>query len=57
MAWRFFVPGGNVFITANAKEAIMDVHELKKLLAGFCIAGLIAGSSFAMNSCQSGNGA
>ena len=39
------------------QEAIMDASELKKILAGFCIAGLIAGSTFALNSCKPGNSA
>jgi len=29
----------------------MDNNELKKILAGFCIAGLIAGSTFAISGC------
>jgi radical SAM modification target selenobiotic family peptide len=29
----------------------MDSNELKKILAGFCIAGLIAGSTFAISGC------
>jgi len=27
----------------------MEVDDLKKILAGFCIAGLIAGSTFTLN--------
>ncbi|MBA3030837.1 MAG: selenobiotic family radical SAM modification target peptide [Proteobacteria bacterium] len=30
----------------------MDTTDLKKILAGFCIAGLIAGSTFALSSCS-----
>lgn len=32
----------------------MDSQDLKKILAGFCIAGLIAGSTLTMSSCASG---
>ena len=32
----------------------MDVGDLKKILAGFCIAGLIAGSTFTLSGCASG---
>lgn len=39
------------------KEALMDVTDLKKILAGFCIAGLIAGSTFTLNACASGKSA
>ena len=35
----------------------MDVEDLKKVLAGFCIAGLIAGSTFTMGGCASGKSA
>ena len=35
----------------------MDVNDLKKILAGFCVAGLIAGSTFALNSCASSKSA
>ena len=31
----------------------MDGNDLKKILAGFCIAGLITGSTFALSSCAS----
>ena len=34
----------------------MDVKELKKILAGFCVAGLIAGSSAVLPSCSGGSG-
>jgi len=30
----------------------MDSNELKKILAGFCIAGLIAGASITLNGCE-----
>ncbi len=29
----------------------MDSKDLKKILAGFCIAGLIASSTFTLSSC------
>ncbi len=29
----------------------MDVDDLKKMLAGFCIAGLIAGSALSLTGC------
>ncbi len=32
----------------------MDVKDLKKMLLGFCIAGLIAGSTFAISGCAPG---
>lgn len=35
----------------------MDVNDLKKILAGFCVAGLIAGSTFALSSCTSNKSA
>lgn len=35
----------------------MDADDLKKILAGFCIAGLIAGSIFTLNGCAAGNSA
>lgn len=35
----------------------MDVCDLKKILAGFCIAGLITGSTFALSACSSGKSA
>jgi radical SAM modification target selenobiotic family peptide len=35
----------------------MNADDLKKILAGFCIAGLIAGSSFALSSCAPGKSA
>lgn len=41
----------------NIQEANMDVDDLKKILAGFCIAGLIAGSTFALSGCASGKSA
>ena len=52
-----YLPRGKVgkgyFITIN-QEAEMDEKGLKKILAGFCIAGLIAGSTFTLNSCATG---
>ena len=39
------------------QEAVMDVTDLKKILAGFCIAGLIAGSTFTLGGCASGKSA
>lgn len=41
----------------TVQEATMDVDELKKILAGFCIAGLIAGSTFTLSGCASGKSA
>jgi radical SAM modification target selenobiotic family peptide len=38
-------------------EATMDVDDLKKILAGFCIAGLIAGSTFTLSGCAAGKSA
>ena len=35
----------------------MDAGDLKKILAGFCIAGLIAGSTFTLGACASGKSA
>ena len=35
----------------------MDLDDLKKILAGFCIAGLITGSTFALSGCVSGKSA
>ncbi len=35
----------------------MDVEDLKKVLAGFCVAGLIAGSTFTVSGCASGKSA
>ncbi len=35
----------------------MDIIELKKILAGFCIAGLIAGSTFTISGCAAGKSA
>ncbi|MBI9085799.1 MAG: selenobiotic family radical SAM modification target peptide [Desulfobacterales bacterium] len=29
----------------------MDANDLKKILSGFCIAGLIAGSTLAVSGC------
>ncbi|MBU0991032.1 MAG: selenobiotic family radical SAM modification target peptide [Proteobacteria bacterium] len=31
----------------------MEVKDLKKILAGFCVAGLITGSTFILDSCSS----
>lgn len=31
----------------------MEANDLKKILAGFCVAGLIAGSTFAVSGCAS----
>ncbi len=50
---RFPAPGKWTY-TYKLQEAAMDVDDLKKILAGFCIAGLIAGSTFTLNSCASG---
>lgn len=35
----------------------MEVDDLKKILAGFCIAGLIAGSTFTLSACATGKSA
>jgi radical SAM modification target selenobiotic family peptide len=35
----------------------MDREDLKKILAGFCIAGLVTGSTFALSGCNSGKSA
>jgi radical SAM modification target selenobiotic family peptide len=44
-------------LTLTSQEAIMDVDDLKKILAGFCIAGLIAGSTFTLSGCAAGKSA
>lgn len=44
-------------LTLTAEEATMDVDELKKVLAGFCIAGLIAGTTLTVSGCASGKSA
>ena len=41
----------------TSKEATMDVDDLTKILAGFCIAGLIAGSTFTLSGCAAGKSA
>lgn len=35
----------------------MDVNDLKKILAGFCIASLITGSTLTISSCSAGKSA
>lgn len=35
----------------------MDAKDLKKIMAGFCIASLIAGSTFALSACSNGKSA
>lgn len=30
----------------------MDAKDLKKILAGFCVAGLITGSTFVLDGCS-----
>lgn len=35
----------------------MEAKELKKILAGFCVAGLIAGSSIVLDGCSAGKSA
>ena len=35
----------------------MDVSDLKRILAGFCVASLIAGSTFTLNACTPGSSA
>lgn len=32
----------------------MDKGDLKKILAGLCVAGLIAGSTFTISACSTG---
>ncbi len=32
----------------------MDMEQLKKYLAGLCIAGLLSGAAFTLTSCKSG---
>jgi len=44
-------------LLSTSQEVTMDVADLKKILAGFCIAGLITGSTFTLNSCASGKSA
>jgi len=48
---RFCVstPGENGFL--NFQEANMERDELKKILAGLCIAGLITGSTLSLGAC------
>jgi len=35
----------------------MDLSDLKKILAGFCIAGLITGSTISLSGCDSAHSA
>lgn len=35
----------------------MDGNDLKKILAGFCIASLVTGSTFALTACTSSKSA
>ena len=35
----------------------MDAKDLKKILAGFCIAGLITGSAISLSGCDSAHSA
>jgi radical SAM modification target selenobiotic family peptide len=42
---------------STREEAAMAGEELKKILAGFCIAGLIAGSTFTLGGCAGGKSA
>ena len=35
----------------------MNTDDIKRILAGFCIAGLIAGSTFALTNCAPGKSA
>ena len=35
----------------------MEANDLKKILAGFCIAGLITGSTLVLSSCSTGKSA
>jgi len=42
-------PGDWTYIHSKQQEANMEVDDLKKILAGSCIAGLIAGSTFTLS--------
>jgi radical SAM modification target selenobiotic family peptide len=55
--FRVPAPGQMDGLFSTSQEATMDVADLKKILAGFCIAGLITGSTFTLNSCASGKSA
>lgn len=35
----------------------MDAKDLKKILAGFCVASLITGSTFVLDGCSAGKSA
>jgi radical SAM modification target selenobiotic family peptide len=50
-------PRGKKTLTFNLKGGFMDVKELKKILAGFCIAGLITGSAISLTGCDSAQSA
>jgi radical SAM modification target selenobiotic family peptide len=46
-----FPSPGEFLFTFNQTGGTMDAKDLKKILAGLCIAGLISGSAFTLNSC------
>jgi len=50
-------PGGRFHSNPNRAGGMMETKDLKKILAGFCIAGLISGSTFALSSCTASKSA
>jgi radical SAM modification target selenobiotic family peptide len=56
-AFSISYPRGKMALTLNLKGGIMDLSDLKKILAGFCIAGLISGSTLILSSCDSAHSA
>ena len=48
--WSNPTPGGWCLLLSR-QEAIMDADELKKILAGLAIAGLITGSTLSLSGC------
>jgi radical SAM modification target selenobiotic family peptide len=54
---RVPAPGELNVLPITLQETTMDANDLKKILAGFCIAGLVAGSTFTLNGCASGKSA
>jgi radical SAM modification target selenobiotic family peptide len=44
-------PGGFWCLLLSRQEASMDTDELKKILAGLAIAGLITGSTLSLSGC------
>lgn len=55
--FRIPTPGEKMALTLNMTGGIMEVSDLKKILAGFCIAGLITGSTFVISGCDSAHSA